>query len=290
MTKKFFIENIPTDQKSNEKLTSQFCISTGDYRLQHSHADYWEFSLVTDGILENHVNGELRTYTSGTLFYSTTRDIHYLTTRDKNSTRYINFPVKEQTVLQMTVPFSDDVIEKLYKNDRSFTIDADTVSEIERELHLLNLLPPDKWEKTNDVLLGRIMFFLQTAINSMRDDEPENDPVWVQTLNKMKLSEEFLVYTVEDLCRELHYSRAQLNRLFNARYKMSPHAYLLSNRLLYAQNLLNKTDMSIAKISNAVGYANLAQFHAAFKNKFGITPGQYRAELHKKSTEYTPNS
>ena len=57
---------------------------------------------------------------------------------------------------------------------------------------------------------------------------------------------------------------------------MSPHEYLLSNRLLYAQNLLNNTDMNTTEIANVVGYSNLAQFNVVFKNKFGVTPGQYR--------------
>ncbi len=276
MIKKYFIENLNPYQKENGNVTSQFCINTGDYTLLHSHVDYWEFYVVTDGIMENHVNGEVRTYASGTMFYCTTKDVHYLTTRGKNSARYINFTVAEPTLLQMLTPLSDSVLERLYKNDRSYTLSAETISEIETTLHLLNMLPPDECEKTNDMLLTKIMFFVQVAASNIQKDEPEDDPLWVQTLNELKLSEEFLTYTVQDLCRKLNYSRVQLNRLFNARYGMSPHEYLLSNRLLYAQNLLNNTDMNTTEIANVVGYSNLAQFNVVFKNKFGVTPGQYR--------------
>ncbi len=283
MIKKYFIENLNPYQKEHGGVTTQFCINTGDYTLRHGHADYWEFYVVTDGIVENHINDELRTYATGTLFYCTTKDVHHLTVGGKKTARYINFTIAEQTLLQMLAPLSENVLNKLYKNDRSYALSAETVLEIETTLHILNLLPPVECAKANDILITKIMFFVQLAASGIQNDEPKDAPVWTQTLNELKLSEEFLTYTVDDLCRKLNYSRIQLNRLFNARYGKSPHAYLLSNKLLYAQNLLTNTDMNTTDIANAVGYSNLAQFNVVFKNKFGITPGQYRIECRKKS-------
>lgn len=93
MIEKYFIENLNPYQKENGNVTAQFCINTGDYTLLHSHADYWEFYVVTDGIVENHVNGEVRTYAPRTLFYCTTKDAHYLTIGGKKTARYVNFTV-----------------------------------------------------------------------------------------------------------------------------------------------------------------------------------------------------
>ena len=64
--------------------------------------------------------------------------------------------------------------------------------------------------------------------------------------------------------------------MFKKHFGTTPHDYLLANRLLYAQNLLDNTDLSTIAITNAIGYSNLAQFNIVFKNKFGVTPGQYR--------------
>ena len=68
----------------------------------------------------------------------------------------------------------------------------------------------------------------------------------------------------------------QLSRMFKQHFGTTPHNYLLSNRLLYAQNLLDNTDLRTIAIANAIGYSNLAQFNIVFKNKFGVTQGQYR--------------
>ena len=276
MIKKYFSENLTPYQRENSNMTAQFCINTGNYMLLHSHEDYWEFYVVTDGIVENHINGQLHTYTSGALFYCTTKDVHFLTTREKKSTRYINFTVEEKTLLQMLAPLSNNVLKKMYKNDHSYTLSTETISQIEATLHTLNLLPLDDFETANDMLLAKIMFFAQTVATEIQNEEQKSDPLWVQMLGDLRLSEEFLTYTVEDLCSKLNYSRVQLNRLFNARYNMSPHEYLLSNKLLYAQNMLNNTDLSTTEIANVIGYSNLSQFNAVFKNKFGVTPGKYR--------------
>jgi AraC-like DNA-binding protein len=40
--------------------------------------------------------------------------------------------------------------------------------------------------------------------------------------------------------------------------------------------MLESTDMSINKISEAVGYSGTRSFFSAFKNKYGITPMNYR--------------
>ena len=276
MIKKYFIENIADVQRINHNLTAQFCINTVDYKLLHSHADYWEFCIVTDGTLQNHINSEVRAYPAGTLFYCTTKDVHYLTIDSTRPTRYINFTIAEQTLMKMLSPFSDNTIKKLYANNRSYTLGAETISKIEKTLHILNLLPANEFEKTNDILLAQIMFFVQLVASKTQNNGSKNDPVWMQKLQKLKFSKEFFTYSIDDLCKQLNYSRAQLNRLFNTHFGMSPHEYLLSNRLIYAQNLLITTDLNTTEIANAIGYSNPAQFHATFKSKFGVTPAQYR--------------
>jgi AraC-like DNA-binding protein len=43
-----------------------------------------------------------------------------------------------------------------------------------------------------------------------------------------------------------------------------------------ARELLEKTDMTVNKISVAVGYSSTRSFFAAFKSTYGMTPSQYR--------------
>lgn len=149
-------------------------------------------------------------------------------------------------------------------------------SAIDGILHTANLIPPEQYEKSNDIIVSQIMDFLQFIVIRLQSEDNPNEPAWIQTLNEMKHSEDFFTYTVDDLCHKLNYSRMQLSRLFKLHFGTTPHDYLLANRLLYAQNLLANTDLNTIEIAHAVGYSNLAQFNIVFKNKFGVTPGQYR--------------
>ncbi len=47
-------------------------------------------------------------------------------------------------------------------------------------------------------------------------------------------------------------------------------AYL--GRMEQAERWLREPDCTVAEVANRVGYANPAQFAAAFKRQFGITP------------------
>ena len=87
--------------------------------------------------------------------------------------------------------------------------------------------------------------------------------------------------SIADLCKELNYSKAQLNRIFKNTFNLSPHEYLQKHKFRYAQNLLAFSDIKIIEIATKVGFKNLSQFNVIFKRKFDLTPGQYR-KLHKK--------
>lgn len=105
---------------------------------------------------------------------------------------------------------------------------------------------------------------------------PGNYPTFYSVEPALSLKPEFLLYTIDDLCRDLHYSRVQLYRLFKTNYNITPHEYLLSHKLSYANSLLFSTDLSTMDIASKVGFSNLSQFNVDFKKEFGLTPGQCR--------------
>lgn len=53
--------------------------------------------------------------------------------------------------------------------------------------------------------------------------------------------------------------------------------YLTNARMERARELLLSSDLSVTAISAQVGYSNLQYFSSRFKNKYGVTPSQYRS-------------
>ncbi len=71
-------------------------------------------------------------------------------------------------------------------------------------------------------------------------------------------------------------SRAQFFRAFKQSTGFSPHRYLVRLRLDRAQIMLDGTELSVARIGEAVGYSDGARFSAHFRARFGVSPRLYR--------------
>ena len=63
-----------------------------------------------------------------------------------------------------------------------------------------------------------------------------------------------------------------LQKGFKAVFGVTPFVYLTQQRMAEAAQLLRQPERTVAEVANRVGYSNPAQFAAAFKRQFGITP------------------
>jgi len=72
-----------------------------------------------------------------------------------------------------------------------------------------------------------------------------------------------------------HFARA-----FRQSTGMPPHRWLIERRIDRAKALLNTADLSLAEIALACGFADQSHFTAAFRKLAGLTPGDYRREIH----------
>jgi AraC-like DNA-binding protein len=75
-----------------------------------------------------------------------------------------------------------------------------------------------------------------------------------------------------DLAQQVGMGHCTLNKGFREIFGMTPFAYLTRYRMEQAERLLRQPGCSVADVANRVGYANPAQFAAAFKRHFGMTP------------------
>ncbi|MBR6787791.1 MAG: AraC family transcriptional regulator [Clostridia bacterium] len=71
-------------------------------------------------------------------------------------------------------------------------------------------------------------------------------------------------------------SRSHLYRLMVAECGRTPKEALLHIRMRHARRLLRETSHSLEEISRLIGLQTGAQFGVAFRQMYGITPGQYR--------------
>jgi AraC-like DNA-binding protein len=82
--------------------------------------------------------------------------------------------------------------------------------------------------------------------------------------------------TVDEMARTAMYSKFHFSRAFRQVTGVSPGRFLAALRFQEAKRLLTDTSLSVAEISNQVGYSSLGTFSTRFKNSVGVSPTEYR--------------
>lgn len=82
-----------------------------------------------------------------------------------------------------------------------------------------------------------------------------------------------------EISKKLNQPHYKLSKLIKKHTKMTFKELLQEKRLSKASELLKLTEYSIVEIIELIGYENLTYFYKIFKDKFGMTPKEYR-DLH----------
>ena len=82
--------------------------------------------------------------------------------------------------------------------------------------------------------------------------------------------------TLSEIAQTYRKNPKYLGRLFKREMGMSYSEYLISVRLLNAEEMLRKTDGKIIEIALACGFNSISYFNRAFIKKNGASPSEYR--------------
>ncbi len=91
--------------------------------------------------------------------------------------------------------------------------------------------------------------------------------------------DQILNLSVEEMARRFGCSQRQLNRLFNEHFGLSVGMLRMEMRLLKAVPLLRNPELKIIQVAKQCGFNHSGLFHACFKRRFGLSPGQWRRNV-----------
>lgn len=86
---------------------------------------------------------------------------------------------------------------------------------------------------------------------------------------------------IPDVAAAAHISEKYLRELFKKETGKSIRRYLTDLRLAAAKNLLSNSKYNIGEVANLSGFGEYRNFVRVFKERYGITPTEYRAETGK---------
>jgi AraC family transcriptional regulator len=79
-----------------------------------------------------------------------------------------------------------------------------------------------------------------------------------------------------ELARVAGLSISYFARAFKQSEGVTPHAYVMQQRVRHALDLLAETDQPLTQIAYASGFADQSHFTRQFKDRMGQTPSAYR--------------
>ena len=129
-------------------------------------------------------------------------------------------------------------------------------------------------------LQGKVFELIALQLDSISksDATPATTSLKSETMARLHHAAEILRSRLEnppsqiELAQLVGIGHSTLSKGFRDVFGMTPFAYLTRHRMEQAESFLRQPDCTVAAVANRVGYANPAQFAAAFKRHFGITP------------------
>ena len=85
-------------------------------------------------------------------------------------------------------------------------------------------------------------------------------------------------WTVEDMAKYVNMSPSRFYELYKKFFGVSPQKDLIIRRIHAAEAMLERGDITIAKVAELTGYTNQYHFIRQFKQITGKTPGQVKAK------------
>ncbi len=90
------------------------------------------------------------------------------------------------------------------------------------------------------------------------------------------IEEHYMDGSLTEIADRLHYELHSLSRLVHQKTGKNYTELLQEKRLSQATWFLHNTDWNVDEIARAVGYENMTYFHRLFRERFGVSPRQYR--------------
>ena len=234
----FQLDGHPIELILSENLDKEYCT--------HNHANHWVLSMVLSGSVFIHIREEKRHCCSGDYYILPPYTPHALSLN------------KHARILSVCV-------EKEYFNKCNF-------GQLEREVcryvgelsHRYDI--PEEYAKHFNDLTGEL-YRRQAAY----DNEVSEEMKEIALMMAAHPEEE---YPLDEISKMVHLNKYQVIKDFKRSVGLSPHQFLLQNRVRKAQRLLS-TQETVLDTSIKMGFYDQSHFDKTFQKIVGLSPTEY---------------
>ena len=129
-------------------------------------------------------------------------------------------------------------------------------------------------EKTLEILLNGI-FEEYCKLEELKNKQEDNKVLVI--IEQYIMANINSQISLEDISKEVGFSEAYITRIFKKKFGLSPHAFLVNQKINRAKNkLLNSPNEDISQLAVEIGFYDQSHFTNTFKRYFSLTPKQYQ--------------
>jgi AraC-like DNA-binding protein len=133
-------------------------------------------------------------------------------------------------------------------------------------------------DSESPLIVEALLFDLVSRHLNIIRDRSSAGPRWLGSLLDY-LDDTFeQEWSLQNMAAEMGVHPVYLCRAFSEHFDCTLGGYIRKQRVLRAWQLLAIGDSSLAEIASQSGFADQSHFTRAFKNHFGITPGEWRRQ------------
>lgn len=143
-----------------------------------------------------------------------------------------------------------------------------------------NIFEMSKQDKKNSAFL--IDLYAQRLVFDLIQDKSTHHILESDTNNPMNIALRYIneninmVINIGKLAEQLYMSESNFSHLFKKTMGVTPGEYIKDKKLELASNYLQADN--VTNVAYRLGYMNISYFIKIFKDKYGLTPKQYKLE------------
>ncbi len=254
----------------------------------HSH-EFIEIMYVCRGSITHVIEGkEIRLEAGDMIFLN--QYVSHAIKKASIDDMGINFMALPQffdlplSMLQKNNPLADFIVNTLRKNTMEaeylvFRTRGNVAIENLMENIVLSFFVEDADKQLNQLTMGMVFLQLLHNMEYLGKNSSQSYDSMVATTILQYIEENYQNASLSELARRLNSSESALSKLIKRNIGSNFKELLVRKRLQKAVALLAETNLNIADIMSAVGYENSSYFYNQFKERYQMSPRDYRIKF-----------
>lgn len=250
----------------------------------HTHLEWFELSYVLSGKGEIFTNNIGSPVSKGDIYISLPKEIHRIASDNSEPLRYffVAFNVAENSpfapLLERCLSLIANEKMRVYHSDSVLWHFQHLLFEFKQQSSIQNLI----FEHELKTVILKVLAMIEPGDSAPY--RPQHNNKQLLCFNIMDYIDRNITSMENAMCLSdvFGYNYTYLSRFFKKVTGENISSYITNKKLNLAKNMLEDGNLSVTEIANELLYSSIHVFSRAFKDKFHMSPSEYKLHFRKK--------